>query len=206
MTAANRIAALESQVRTLKRAVYLFCGLFAAGLLVAATNLQSVPDVIRAKKFEVVNGEGKSIVVMEGLMREGVHYGFVTTLDSKGGTLVELNATTGGEGSVVTRNGKGQRLVMLGATTDGEGAVVTENGKGGTLVRLGTTTDGEGSVETQNGKGGTLVKLGVTTWGTGSVTTENGNGGPLVELGATTDGEGVVVTQNGKGLITSQAP
>ena len=58
----NRIESLENQVRTLKRLFYGTACLLLAGVAVAATNMQSVPDVIQAKKFQVVNDEGRSIV------------------------------------------------------------------------------------------------------------------------------------------------
>ncbi len=54
----NELNELRSQVRTLKRVVYGACGPLLVGGLLAATSLQSVPDVIQAKKFEVVNDEG----------------------------------------------------------------------------------------------------------------------------------------------------
>jgi hypothetical protein len=184
----NEINELRNQVRTLRRMLFGVFGLVVVGGLLAATTLQSVPDVIQAKKFEVVNAEGKVVVRMDSVLHQGTHYGFVTTLNGKGQTLVVLGVTAG-EGLVKTENGKGGRLVSLGATTDGNGSVTTENGKGGKLVELGATTDGNGLVETQNGKGQTLVVLGVTTDGEGAVKTENGKGGRLVLLGATTDGE-----------------
>ena len=43
MTTDDRIDVLETRVRTLKRAAYLFCRLFAVGLFVVATSIHSVP-------------------------------------------------------------------------------------------------------------------------------------------------------------------
>ena len=77
----NEITELRNQVRTLKRIVYGFGCLLVAGVVVSATSLQTVPDVIQAKRFEVVN--------------------------DKGITLVQLGATKNGEGAVLTENGKG---------------------------------------------------------------------------------------------------
>jgi hypothetical protein len=50
---AKRITELRTQVRTLKRIIYGFGCLFVAGVVVSATSLQTVPDVIQAKKFEL---------------------------------------------------------------------------------------------------------------------------------------------------------
>ena len=148
----ERINGLETQVRTLKRIVYGFGCLLVAGIVVGATSLQTVPDVIQAKKFEVVNDEGKVIVELSNLIGGGVDNGMLVTRTSKGQTLVKLSAGPSG-GAVVTENGKGQILVELTGSPEGNGMVRTENGKGQTLVELTATPNGEGVVQTQNGKG-----------------------------------------------------
>ena len=53
MTTDTRIESLETQVRTLKRLLFGVFGLVVVGGLLAVTTLQSVPDVIQAKKFEL---------------------------------------------------------------------------------------------------------------------------------------------------------
>ena len=184
-------------------------GLVVAGAVLGATSLQTVPDVIQAKKFEVVNDEGKVIVQMDSLLHQGTEYGFITTSSSKGGTLVELGATADGEGLVVTENGKGGRLIELGVGADtggdGIGKISTQNGNGGTVVAITSTVDGEGLIRTENGKGGKLVQLGVTNDRVGNVVTQNGKGSNLVLIGAI-NGSGVVATMNEKREFTSFTP
>jgi hypothetical protein len=177
MTTDSRIESLETQVRTLKRMLFGVFGLVVVGGLLAATTLQSVPDVIQAKSFEVVNDAGKVIIELSNLKGGGVDNGMLVTRNSAGGTLVELGANTDGEGMVTTQNGKGGTLVKLSATPFG-GAVRTENGKGGALVQL-SASPGGGAVAIENGKGGTLAGLGA------------GPGGGLV---ITLDKEGKEVT------------
>ena len=248
----NQLRIQQSQVRRQRRWNIALGAVVVVGGLMAATGVRSVPDVIQAKKFEVVNDEGKSVVVLRSIQghgliasndkngvltfvvvnavgKGGVFEGSMQTLNSKGQKLVELGATTGGNGFVKTQNGKGQTLVELSATTDGEGVVTTQNGKGQTLVKLAATVDGEGAIQTQNGKGQALVKLGVSASGNGSVTTENGKGQTLVRLGSTpmggkvlvnnaigkgvaavasnpADGSGVVATFDSAGKVTSMTP
>ena len=125
----NELNELRNQVRTLKRIVYGACGLMLVGGLLAATTLQSVPDVIQAKKFEVVNDDGKVIVELSNLEGGGVDNGMLVTRTSEGGRLVALGASPGG-GVVETQNGKGGTLVRLTSDKDGEGAVLTQDGKG----------------------------------------------------------------------------
>ena len=109
----QRINGLENQVRTLKRIVYGFGCLLVAGVVVSATSLQTVPDVIQAKKFEVVNDEGKVIVELRNLIGGGVDNGMLVTRNSKGQTLVELTSNMFGHGGVVTRNEKGEITYTL---------------------------------------------------------------------------------------------
>ena len=75
----ERIAVLELQYRTMKRIVlgvswvislnFAICALIIVGFFVSAA---SAPDVIQAKKFEVVNGEGKTQVVLNADADGGV--------------------------------------------------------------------------------------------------------------------------------------
>ena len=71
MTESARIASLETQVRTLKRMLFGVFGLVVAGAVLGATSLQTVPDVIQAKKFEVVNDEGKVLVALGNIKGGG---------------------------------------------------------------------------------------------------------------------------------------
>ena len=130
----DRIIVLETQIRTLKRIVCVVCCVLVAGVAISATQSQSVPDVIHAKSFEVVNDDGTAIV--------------------------ELGASTAGVGMITTRNNRGQEIVRLGVTVSGKGFIKTMNGNGEVLIQLGVTTDGEGVVQTMNGDGRKLVRLG----------------------------------------------
>ena len=65
-------AALTKHSRTTKRLVYGFGCLLITGIAVAATSMQNMPDVIKAKHFHVVGDEGK-IVAALGAMPDGGH-------------------------------------------------------------------------------------------------------------------------------------
>ena len=148
----ERINGLENQVRTLKRIVYGFGCLLVAGVVVSATSVQSVPDVIQAKAFSVVNDEGDPLVGLGYMTANGVDNGAIVLGNSKQQPLVLLGASDSGQGFIRTANGKGQTLVGLGATANGEGLVITENGKGQKLVIIGAY-EGGGIIMTANNKG-----------------------------------------------------
>ena len=121
----NEITELRNQVRTLKRIVYGFGCLFVAGLVVGATSLQTVPDVIQAKRFEVVNGEEKVVAAIYA--------------DANGGGLIIYNkdeipvaaiGATADGGALGINNKDGKPVVLTGAIANGSGGVTTYNSKG----------------------------------------------------------------------------
>ena len=204
-TMQNELNELRNQVRTLKRVVYGAFGLMLVGGLLAATSLQSVPDVVRAKSFEVVNGQGKVIVELGSIKGGGVDNGLIVTRTSMGGTLVRLGACSGG-GTVATENAKGQSLVKLGVMATGEGEIVTQNSRGVAIVKIGATTEGNGVVQTQTSGGKPLVLMGVTTNGMGMVETQTGKGQSLVTLTVSLNETGAIATWDGRGNMTSRSP
>ena len=137
-----RIASLETQVRTLRRMLLGVLGLVAAGGLVAASSMQSVPDLIQAKTFEVVNDEGQVFVLISG-------------------STTQPNSTKSVQqgGIISTYNSQGKKLILMGMNDHGSGGIQTLNNKGNTLVSLSTNTQGEGTILTQNGKGETTSAL-----------------------------------------------
>ena len=176
-TTEERMETLEKQVRRQRRWNIALGVMVVVGGLMAAKGVQEVPDVIQAKKFEVVNDEGKVIVELSNVQGGGVDNGFVLTRNSVGQTLVKLGVTSGGQGLVRTENGKGQTLVILGVNTVGKGLVQTENGKGQTLVQLSSSPVG------------------------GKVMCSNATGKGVAGIMAIPDGSGVVVTMDPAGKI-----
>ena len=127
----ERINGLETQVRTLKRIVYGFGCLLVAGIVVGATSLQTVPDVIQAKRFEVVNDEGKVVVIM-GASNDG---GWLGIFNNDGKIVVGTNAYKNG-GLLYVLNKDGGKVAGLRANKDGSGDVLTLNNKGEVTSQL----------------------------------------------------------------------
>jgi hypothetical protein len=148
MTIDGRIKSLEDQVRTLRRMLLGVFALAAVAGLLAANTLQVVPDVIKAKKFEVVNGEGEAVVEL-GSNKAG---GVVGIGHRDGHRLIELMAHLEG-GTVSILNRQKKSLVLIGVNEHGSGALQTRNNKGQTLVSLATSLTGAGTVSTENGEG-----------------------------------------------------
>jgi len=105
-TIEDRLNRLEKQNRTLRLAVGgLVMGALALGVL-GLTQGNAVPDLIQAKKIQIVDESGSRLV--EFGSRRGK--GLIRTFNGEGQDLVRLGYT-GGEGSVVTFNGEGARVV-----------------------------------------------------------------------------------------------
>ena len=148
MSESNRIESLEAQVRTLRRMLFGVFGLVVLGGLLAATTLQTVPDVIRAKKFEVVNGDEQPIVLLAANQAGGL----VEIRNGNGMGLVRLTSHPEG-GTISIHDSRARTLILMGGNERGSGALQTRTNKGGTLVSVGTNLAGEGVVFTENGNG-----------------------------------------------------
>ncbi|MFT4592782.1 MAG: hypothetical protein ACI9JK_000481 [Phycisphaerales bacterium] len=114
----ERIYGLENQVRTLKRIVYGFGCLLVAGIVVGATSLQTVPDVIQAKKFEVVNDEGKVVASFYANMGGGM----LSVSNKDGEVVVGLGSDEVNGGGVLGINNKDGKIVA-GIHADENGGV-----------------------------------------------------------------------------------
>ena len=144
----ERINVLETQVRTLKRIVYGFGCLLVAGLVVGATSLQTVPDVIQAKKFEVVNGKGNVVAKLSA-----GEYGGVLRIRNKEEKLVAgLYADEDG-GAMVICNKDGEPVATIwDEHSDKLRGLNIYNKDSKVVVRIGVDKDADGFIQTQNGK------------------------------------------------------
>ena len=136
----ERINSLENQVRTLKRIVYGFGCLFVAGVIVSATSLQTVPDVIQAKKFEVVNDEGNVIALL------GSNYpktgGTLEVSNNDAAVLASLSANEDA-GWLNIRCGSLYPLIEIYADEKMSGVVSLRNKDGRSVASLSGTLDGK---------------------------------------------------------------
>ena len=87
------IDVLKTQVKTLKRIVYGVVCLLVAGIaLNACSESKSIPDLIQAKMFQVVNDEGK-IGVLTAMGPDG---GVLVILDEDGKGVAGLSSESDG--------------------------------------------------------------------------------------------------------------
>ena len=169
MTTDTRIESLETQVRTLKRMLFGVFGLVVVGGLLAATSMQGVPDVVKAKKIQIVNDDGKPVVVLGS----EEHAGIVAVTSHKGGKVVVLRADEHA-GIVDVAKHDGKTVVAIGADSEGGGFGVRNN-DGKTVVGIAATKDNAGFV-LRNNDGKPVVVIGVNDHESGEIKTLDGKG------------------------------
>jgi hypothetical protein len=196
MTTDTRIESLETQVRTLKRMLFGVFGLIVVGGLLAATSLQSVPDVIRAKNFEVLNEEG----VVIASLRENPHgRGWLSIRDEVGRSVAAITGDKRG-GWLTIDNIKGNNVASLLVDEKG-GWLIVKDHEG--IASASVIADKEGgwitlSDEPQKHS----VVIGVDDKG-GWLTIHNKKGKPVAALNSDVDG-GVLVVCNKDGVPVAE--
>ena len=141
-----RIEVLERRIRLQRRWNIVLGTAVIAGGLLAAARVPTVPEVIQAKAFEVVNDEGKTVVTLRSSKGSGVimnhdRVGRRTFLVSN--AEGEPGATDGGEGLLTTHGAKGRQVVRIGAT-DGSGIVGIRDRNGHALAMIAEGLEGGG--------------------------------------------------------------
>jgi hypothetical protein len=144
-----RINGLETQVRTLKRIVYGFGCLLVAGIVVGATSLQTIPDVIQAKKFEVMNDEGKVVASFYANMGGGM-----LSFSNKDGEVVAgLGSDEVNGGGVLGINNKDGKIVAGIFANENGGVARVLNNKFTEVVRIDVDNNGYGEIKVTNSEG-----------------------------------------------------
>ena len=125
MSTDTRIESLESQVRILKRMLFGVFGVVVVGGLLAATSLQSVPDVVKAKSFQVVTDEGKIVAGIFSTAGGGLLY--VSNKDGNPIAAISVEAH-GGVSLLSTTRRVNELLISLRVQTGASCVLATRMG------------------------------------------------------------------------------
>ncbi len=159
----QRVAQLEKNLRAYR----IFFGssiiVILAVFLMASGKKSQVPDVIKAKAFEVVNDNGT--------------------------TIVEINKENG-NGQVSTYTPAGKRLVSLFTSSGGAGAINTFDTDGDVLFKVTRTQEGGGYMALFNSAQKEIAEFGVTTGESGYFNLNDRNGNKIAWLTYTEGGGG----------------
>ena len=196
-TQQSEIDVLKVQIKTLKRMCYGFGCLVVAGIALAATSMQGVPDVIEAKAFYVVNDEGKCVISLD--QSEG---GELSIRDKDGKPVARLNSYYYGARLDIYNN-EGKEVAIFGANPDG-GTLAIGNKDGKSAAQLNATEDG-GELKIKNGDGPALAALGASPLG-GGLIIANKDERAVVGLAVTPEDGGALVLMNKDGKAVFAAP
>jgi len=232
MNIKQRLARVERQNR-------IFKGLFTlAGVAVAALIFygatKPIPDVIQARKFEVVNEAGRAVVRIKSWELGGRILTYPAT--GKYWPSVELAHSDNGNGLLTILNKDGKELISAGADKVGDGLiqarkfqVVNEAGRevvvieswefGGRIatypakgeyrpsVSLSHDGSGHGLLSVYDKDGNRKIYLGGNKHGNGgAIFIINEMGAPVVQLHADEYGNGMVGAYNRKGVGRTLKP
>lgn len=161
----------------------------ATTLTLQGPNRDPVPEVVKARAFEVVDADGTVLVRLDRNPRGG---GRLAINDPAGGVRAAMVTNPRGFGEVLTFNAQGRVLTALVANGKRMGQITTFDGSGreGPLATLGATEDGSGVVEVHHREGRRLLTLGALGDG-GVVEVRSPDGRAAVHLIGVKDG-GVV--------------
>ena len=190
MTESARIASLEAQMRTVRQILLCVFGLAVLAICIAFSNHSDTPDVVKAKRFQVINDKGEVLIdLLESFKRGRI---IVTNGDEN---LIDISGD-GAEGSIRARcvqvqkieavDGYGEALVLLEAS-NGKGRISTRSrdfGDFGSAHMTGSGIEAE-SIQVNNGSSDVaLVELS-SDRGNGQIFTRNSAGPDLIRLSAT---------------------
>jgi len=188
----ERIAVLELQYRTMKRIVlgvswvislnFAICSLIIVGYFVSTTN---APDLIQARKFEVVNDEG---IILADIFSDVAGDGQLRIFDREGKQFARIFLGDEGNGGLGIYNKDSKYEVAQLGVYDGWGVLGIYDKDGGVVARLRAANYGTSE------NGGGLLKI------------FNKDFKEVVHIGVDENGNGVVQTKNVKDEVISAAP
>ena len=161
-TLLERLETLERQNRRFKQFTMLVMMGFASLFIMGQAQDGEVPEVIRARNFEVIGDNGNVFLKLEAV---GDRNGAITLFDAEdrvlsslagnlflvfdrdGGQLYQLYPDENGGGQLWLFR-KGQTLVSLGGTEDGRGLMQAFNAEGARTVVVGSDVEQHGFIVT----------------------------------------------------------
>lgn len=192
-TIEDRLRKLEVANRRYR--LYFFVSLSSFALLFMGFRSQIIPDVLQARKFEVVDPQGNVLV---RLAYDG-NTGYIKTFNSQGNKLVNINATTGNQGFLALEDGNGNENVRLSTSREYGGGSIFINNKEHNRSIILYNDEGGGSLSLNNNKGNSRVLLKTEAEDYGYLTLYNSSGKSIISMMQTSIGNGDLYLHNVSG-------
>jgi len=165
----QRISKLEKSLRMYR----LFFGtsviLLIAVVLMSSGKKNDVPDLVKAKAFQVVDDNGKVLL----LLNKEKGNGQMATYSSSGERLVRLFTSDGGAGAINTFDANGTLNFKVTRTTEGGGYMALYNSVEKEIMEVGVTRSNSGYFQVNDDQANKLVWLTRTSGGGGYMSLSN---------------------------------
>ncbi len=165
----QRMSSLEKQVRISRIIIVMLSGTICTFFITGFKDKQQVPEVIQAKKFEVVDNSGAVLVRLNAIDGQGNFTSYSTT----GKALVKLFSSTGGGGAINTFDTDGEINFKVTRTTEGGGYMALFNGNRKEVFETGCTDKNTGYLQLNDNEGEKLVWMTYTQDGGGYMSLQN---------------------------------
>ena len=191
---------LEDRVRQLEVAnrryrTYVLLSLASFTLLFMAFRTYEIPEVIQARKFEIVDRMGHVLVRM-GYDDE---FGYIKTYNTRGNKLVNLTYTTSKAGYLALEDGDGNENIRLSTSSDyGGGYFSLSNTQHNRTITMNNDAGG-GSISLSNNSGSVRATLKTHTEDCGYLSLFNSSGNSIISMLQTTSGNGDLYVRNASG-------
>jgi hypothetical protein len=214
-----RLQKLEATNRRYKSVLICLIASFAI-IFMAFKSPKNVPDVLQARKFQVVDDYGNVLVNLTQDDGKGV----IKTYNKEGKKLVNITYTSNQEGYLGLEDGKGQETMRLSSSNEGGGGYIgvfnpsgkrtlticndesggniyVGNSNGDTRATMQCNSSAGGFLGLYNSSGYTAVKLTQTSSGNGDLYINNKNGDERVRLSVSASAGNFQIKNNSKTMI-----
>ncbi len=214
-----RLQKLETTNRRYKTILVIMIASFAT-IFMAFKSPKTVPDVLQARRFEVVDYSGNVLVTLS----QDDGKGLIKTYNKDGKKLVNITYTSNQEGYIGLEDGKGQETMRLSSSNEGGGGyfsifnpsgkrtltfcndnsggnIYVGNSDGDTRAAVQCNSSAGGFLGLYNSSGNTAIKLTQTSSGNGDLYVNNREGDERVRLSVSASAGNFQIKNNSKTMI-----
>jgi len=159
----QRVIKLEKSLRAYRIFFSSAVIVLVAAVLISSGKKDDVPDLVKAKAFQVVDDMGNVVL----LMNKEKGSGHLSTYSSSGQRLVRLFTSEGDAGAINTFDAQGNLNFKITQTTTGGGYLAMYNKDLKEAVEIGVLKTGDGYAQVNDNLGGRIAKITATTEGGG---------------------------------------
>lgn len=193
-TIEKRLQKLEATNRRYKAVLIVIIALFGT-IFMAFRSPETVPDVIQARRFEVVDYDGRVLVTLS----QDDGKGLIKTYNSAGKKLVNITYTTKNEGYIALENGYGQENIRFSSSNEGGGGYIGVYNPSGKRTLTICNDDKGGNIYVGNSNGDTRAVVQCNASAGGFLGLYNSSGYTAVKLTQTSSGNGDLYVNNKDG-------